>query len=44
VQSRYRDLTADPQHIDTLLAEGANKVRPAAEKTLALVRDKVGIG
>ena len=44
VQSRYRELTADPQHIDTLLAEGANKVRPAAEKTLALVRDKVGIG
>jgi len=44
VQSRYRELTADPQHVDTLLAEGANKVRPAAEKTLALVRDKVGIG
>ena len=44
VQSRYRELTADPQHIDTLLAEGANKVRPAAEKTLTLVKDKVGIG
>jgi len=44
VQTRYRELTADPAHIDRLLAEGADKVRPTAEKTLALVRDKVGIG
>jgi len=44
VQSRYRELTADPRHIDTLLAEGASKVRPTAEKTMALVRDRVGIG
>lgn len=44
VQARYRELTADPTHIDRLLAEGADKVRPTAEKTLALVREKVGIG
>jgi tryptophanyl-tRNA synthetase len=44
VQSRYRELTADPRHIDTLLSEGAGKVRPTAEKTLARVRDTVGIG
>jgi len=44
VQARYRELTADPAHIDRLLAEGADKVRPTAEKTLALVREKVGIG
>ncbi len=44
VQSRYRELTADPHHIDRLLAEGADKVRPIAEKTLARVRDMVGIG
>jgi tryptophanyl-tRNA synthetase len=44
VQSRYRELTADPQHIDNLLSEGADKVRPTAEKTLARVRDMVGIG
>jgi len=44
VQVRYRELTADPAHIDRLLAEGADKVRPTAEKTLALVREKVGIG
>jgi tryptophanyl-tRNA synthetase len=44
LKSRYRDLTADPTHIDSLLAEGASKVRPVAEKTLAIVKDKVGLG
>ncbi len=44
VQTRYRELTADPAHIDRLLAEGADKVRPTAEKTLALVKERIGIG
>jgi tryptophanyl-tRNA synthetase len=44
MQTRYRELTADPSHIERLLAEGADKVRPIAEKTLALVKDRVGLG
>ena len=44
MQKRYRELTADPSHIERLLAEGAAKVRPIAEKTLALVKDRVGLG
>ena len=44
LQSRYRELTADPTHIDSLLAEGASRVRPLAEKTLAAVKNKVGVG
>ena len=44
LQSRYRELTADPSYLDSLLAEGANKVRALSEKTLALVKDKVGLG
>jgi len=44
LQSRYRELTADPAYIDSLLAEGASRVRPIAEKTLAIVKDKVGLG
>lgn len=44
VQSRYRQLTADPTHIDSLLSEGAGRVRPVAEKTLAMVKDRVGLG
>jgi len=44
LQSRYRELTADPTHIDSLLAEGADRIRPAAEKTLATVKDMIGLG
>jgi tryptophanyl-tRNA synthetase len=44
LQSRYRELTADPSYLDSLLAEGANKVRTLAEKTLSLVKERVGLG
>jgi len=44
LQSRYREITADPTYIDSLLAEGASRARPIAEKTLAIVKDKVGLG
>lgn len=43
-QSRYRELTADPTRIDYWLAGGASKVRSIAEKTLTIVKDKVGLG
>jgi len=44
VQSRYRELTADPTYIDSLLTEGALRVRPIAEKTLTIVKDRIGLG
>lgn len=44
LQARYRELTADVTHIDSLLAKGASKVRPIAEKTLNTVKDTVGFG
>ena len=44
LQSRYKELTAEPGHIDSLLAAGASRVRPLAEKTLALVKSRVGLG
>lgn len=44
LQSRYRDLTTDESYIDSLLAEGASKIRPIAEKILTTVKDKVGLG
>jgi tryptophanyl-tRNA synthetase len=44
LQARYRELTADPTNIDRLLADGADKVRPVAARTLSLVREKIGIG
>lgn len=44
LQERYRKLTADPSHIDSILADGADRARPMAEKTLALVKERVGLG
>ena len=44
LQERYRELTADPTYIDSLLKEGADRARPMAEKTLALVKERVGLG
>jgi tryptophanyl-tRNA synthetase len=44
LQARYRELTADPTRIDSLLAEGASKARPMAEIILASVKDRMGLG
>jgi tryptophanyl-tRNA synthetase len=44
LQSRYRELTAEPGHIDAILEEGAAKARPIAEETLARVKNKIGLG
>jgi len=44
LQERYRELTADPTHIDSILADGADRARPTAEKVLAEVKRKVGLG
>ncbi len=44
LQSRYRELTADPTYIDSLLTKGAARARPVAEKTLTIVKEKIGLG
>jgi tryptophanyl-tRNA synthetase len=44
LQLRYREITADPSYLDSLLDKGASKARPIAEKTLATVKEKVGLG
>ncbi len=44
LQTRYRELAADPGYIDSLLTGGAVKVRPIAEKTLTIVKETVGLG
>jgi tryptophanyl-tRNA synthetase len=44
LQSRYQELTADPNYIDSILTDSASKLRPIAEKTLAAVKEKVGLG
>lgn len=44
LQSHYWELAADPTYVDSLLTEGASKVQPIAEKTLTIVKSKVGLG
>lgn len=44
LQERYRELTAEPGRIDAILKDGADRARPAAEKTLKKVMDKIGLG
>ncbi|TFG70906.1 MAG: tryptophan--tRNA ligase, partial [Anaerolineales bacterium] len=43
LQSRYAALQEDPAQLDSLLAEGAAKARPIAEKTLKQVKEKIGL-
>jgi len=44
IQTRYKELTEDPQHIDSLLTRAAERVRPIAERVLKKVKDGIGIG
>ncbi len=44
VQERYREITADPSYLDSILKNGAAKARPMAEKKLAQVRERIGLG
>ena len=42
-RERYRELMADPARIDRILEEGAERIRPLAETTMAEVRVKMGL-
>ena len=43
-RARRAELVADPAYVDRVLAEGAEKARAVARKTLARVRSAVGLG
>ncbi len=42
IRNRAEELLSDPAELDRLLAKGADKANEQAEKTLALVYDKIG--
>ena len=44
LQERYKTFTADPATLDSILKEGADKARPLAQKMLAEVHKKIGLG
>jgi tryptophanyl-tRNA synthetase len=43
MQQRYREITADPSHVDRVLHEGAQAVLPVANATVQLVKERMGI-
>jgi tryptophanyl-tRNA synthetase len=43
IQQRYRDITSDPAIMDGLLDEGADRVRPIAEATVRLAKERMGL-
>jgi tryptophanyl-tRNA synthetase len=44
IQDRYRRLTADPASVEQILARGAERVRPIAERRLKVARERMGLG
>jgi tryptophanyl-tRNA synthetase len=42
-RERYRELMADPARIDTILADGAERIRAIAQATIDEVRHKMGL-
>ncbi|MCH7952220.1 tryptophan--tRNA ligase [Patescibacteria group bacterium] len=44
IQKRRKELEADPKYVDQVIREGAEKARLIARKTVAEVREKMGLG
>jgi tryptophanyl-tRNA synthetase len=42
-RERYAELMADPTHVDRVLEEGAERIRPLAQATMAEVRERMGL-
>jgi tryptophanyl-tRNA synthetase len=43
LQARYREITSDPAYLDQILTEGAERVMPIANSTVALVKSRMGL-
>lgn len=43
IQKRYAEITADPAYLNGVLKAGAERVRPIAESTTRLVRERMGL-
>ena len=44
IQQKYRQIRETPEHLDTILAEGLQKVKPLSQATLTKVQRAVGLG
>jgi len=44
IQQRYGQIRSDPATLETLLSEGAERVRPTAHSTVEVVKQRMGVG
>jgi len=44
IQEKLAELDKNPEYIEKILKDGAEKVRPLAEKTMKAVKEKIGLG
>ena len=44
IREKYKQISSDPTYVESLLKQGAEKVRPAAQAVLKRVKDRVGLG
>jgi tryptophanyl-tRNA synthetase len=44
IRTRYQELVEDRGYVQSLLRSGADQVRPTAQKMVAKVKDRVGLG
>jgi tryptophanyl-tRNA synthetase len=42
-QERYREITADPGYLDSVLREGAARVEPIAGQTVRTTKERMGL-
>ena len=44
IREKYKQISSDPTYVESLLKQGAEKVRPVAQAVLKRVKDRVGLG
>lgn len=44
IREKYAHISKDPGYIESLLKQGADKVRPVAQSVLSRVKDRIGLG
>ncbi|HCC57348.1 MAG TPA: hypothetical protein DEQ47_08795 [Solibacterales bacterium] len=42
-QRRYAEITKDPAYVESVLQQGAERVRPLAESTVRLTKNRMGL-
>jgi tryptophanyl-tRNA synthetase len=44
IQARYREIVADPDALDSILTDGAERARALAAPVLSRVKSAIGVG